>query len=178
MIHTMQFSPADVEVWSEISEFPEYRISNMGNVLNSNGDPIKPTCKPEGLLMVGLMAYDAGRDKRVQYKRSLPLLVARAFLPPPVKDSHDTPIILNGDRNDNRAANMAWRPRWFAREYMAQFKDNHITYPHPIENVETFEVYESSMAASIANGLIDRSLILSMHVNTYVFPTNQIFRKV
>src|SRR3954469_1223306 len=61
------------EVWSEIHDFPGYKISSWGRVLSdkTNGF-ITPTMKNVGFNMVGLM------QRGVQRKRSLPLLVAHA----------------------------------------------------------------------------------------------------
>jgi hypothetical protein len=169
MTQSTQFS-SDEERWSEISNFPSYSISSKGRVMNTDTNCVMSvTSKPNGLLMVGMM--QAG----LQRKRSLALLVANAFVPR-VTASFDTPIHLNGDRSDNHYTNLAWRPLWFARKYMAQFEDNHQTYNEPIEDVETGEYYKNSMEASIANGVLDGEIRLSMMNNTFVWPTGQVFR--
>lgn len=130
---------------------------------------IATTKKPNGMLMVGLM------QGGVQCKRSLALLVASAFIRKP-SESFDTPIHLNGDRSFNHYLNLMWRPRWFARKYMNQFVDGHLTYIQPIEDVETGERYKNSMDASMINGVLDSEIRLSMLQNTYVWPTGQVFR--
>jgi hypothetical protein len=164
------FSPEN-ERWVEIDKFPGYSVSDWGRVLNANtGFYIKASYKPQGLPMVGLMRNGT------QHKRSLPLLVASAFVPQP-NEAFDTPINLNGDRSDNRFRNLLWRPLWFARKYMRQFIDDHVTFPDPIEDVETGEHYKNSMEASTINGILDVEIYLSMMNNTYVWPTGQIFRE-
>lgn len=161
------------ERWVEIFDFPGYSVSDRGRVINDRtGFCITPTAKPTGYYMVGLM------KNGVQRKRSLPLLVACAFLPRPMKDNFDTPIHLDGDRGNSYYANLMWRPLWFSRKYMRQFNDDHHTHPSPIEDVETGEVYDSSMHAAMVNGLLDDELCLSMHNNGYVWPTGQVFRKI
>lgn len=163
--------PTD-ERWAEIGEFPGYSVSDGGRVLNERtGLFLTPTRKPSGLVMVGLMANN------LQHKRSLPLLVARAFLPRPDNDTFDTPINLDGDRMNNTSVNLMWRPLWFARKYARQFNDNHATFDYPIEDVETGEIYKNSMHASTFNGILDVEIYLSMINNTYVWPTGQIFRE-
>jgi hypothetical protein len=166
-----QFSPTP-ERWAEIRDFPGYSVSDWGHVLNNQtGCLLTPTRKPSGLFMVGLMT------RTIQHKRSLPLLVASAFLPRPSNDSFDTPINLSGDRSDNHYTNLMWRPLWFARKYTRQFQDDHTTFDRPIEDVETGEVYKNSMHASTFNGVLDVEIYLSMLNNTYVWPTGQIFRE-
>lgn len=160
------------ERWVEISDFPTYSVSDWGRVLNSKtGLCITPTTKPQGLRMVGLM------KDGVQNKRSLPLLVARAFLPIPTNESFDTPIHLDGDRSNSYFQNLEWRPLWFSRKYMRQFDDNHTTYDAPIEDVETGELYKNSMHAAVTHGLLDNEIYLSMLNNHYVWPTGQVFRQ-
>lgn len=160
------------ERWVSVNDFPQYSISDEGRVLNEKtGACLKPTRKPEGLLMVGLMRNG------VQYKRSLALLVAQHFLPPSPKPLFNTPINLDGDRSNCHYKNLMWRPLWFSRKYMNQFVDNHNTYEWPIEDVEAREVYDNSMHASVINGVLDYEIVLSMMNNTYVWPTGQIFRE-
>lgn len=169
-----QLSPdTTAERWAEISDFPGYSVSDWGRVLNqTTGFCLTPTKKPSGLVMVGLMA------NRVQCKRSLPLLVANAFVIRPSNELFDTPINLDGDRMNNNYTNLMWRPLWFARKYSRQFNDEHATVDMPIEDVETGEVYQDSMHASTYNGVLDVEIYLSMLNNTYVWPTGQIFRVV
>lgn len=158
------------ERWAEIREFPRYFISDWGRVLNDlTGKYLRPTRNSKGVVMVGLMSGT------VQRKRSLPLLVANAFLPP-ARDGFDTPINLDGDRENNHYENLMWRPLWFARKYSVQFFDNHSTYNDPIEDVETGELYKNSMHASVCNGVLDIEIYLSMLNDTKVWPTGQIFR--
>lgn len=159
------------ERWSELFDFPGYSVSDHGRVLNvRTGFYIKASKKTHGYHMVGLM------KNAVQHKRSLPLLVARAFLPRPENPAFDTPIHLDGDRGNSHYNNLMWRPLWFARRYMRQFVDDHNTYAYPIEDVETGELYKDSMHAASYNGLIDTEIRSAMLENTYVWPTGQIFR--
>lgn len=159
------------ERWVDLADFPGYALSDWGNVFNiRNQTPVKPHANSRGLAMVGFMLNG------VQRKRSLALLVASIFLPAPRSESFDTPINLDGDRMNNRFSNLAWRPLWFARKYGVQFTDGHPTCETPIEDVETGEKYQSSMAASVHNGVLDFDIYLSMINNTYVFPTGQVFR--
>jgi len=169
MTQDTQFSPD--ERWVEISDFPGYSVSDWGRVLNMRtGFCLKATPNTKNLYIVGLMR------KGIQHKRSLPLLVAREFVQRP-NATFDTPINLDGERANNHYSNLAWRPLWFARKYGAQFTDGHAGFDSPIEDIETGEVYKDSMHASIVNGILDSEIVLSMHNNSYVWPTGQIFRE-
>jgi hypothetical protein len=169
MVET-QFSSQ--EMWSEIRDFPKYEVSNLGRVRNTVTQTfVTPTPKPTGMLMVGLM-----RD-RIQCKKSLTLLVATAFVPPHPNEAFDTPINLNGDRSNNDASNLMWRPLWFARLYNRQFTTPHATYDYPIEDVETHIVYKDSYSASVQHGILEQEIVIAMTNNTYVWPTGQIFRE-
>lgn len=161
------------ERWADILEFPGYSISDHGRVLNARTNFfIRPTRNSHQLAIVGLM------HNGIQHKRSLPLLVASAFIRKPSNPNFDTPVNLDGDRMNNHYMNLTWRPLWFARNYRKQFSDNHTTFDQPIEDVETREIYDNSMHAAIVNGLLDTEIYLSMLNNTYVWPTGQIFRQV
>lgn len=161
------------ELWNEIFEFPGYSVSNWGRVLNTRtGFYLKPTKNPRGLAIVGLM------KNGIQHKRSLPLLVANAFVSRHSNESFDTPVNLDGDRFNNHHDNLTWRPLWFARKYSKQFVNGRCSFNAPIEDVETGEVYRNSMHASVMNGVLDSEIYESMINNTYVWPTGQIFRKV
>lgn len=173
MQHDTLFSSATAERWSEISDFPGYSVSDQGRVHNDRtGSYISTTKNTKNLAIVGLMRNGN------QHKRSLPLLVATEFVPRPTNEGFDTPINLDGDRFNNYYGNLMWRPLWFARKYGKQFLDSHTTFVDPIEDIETGEVYKNSMHASIANGVLDMEIVLSMHNNGYVWPTGQVFRVV
>jgi hypothetical protein len=170
----LPFSP-DPEVWAEISDFPGYSVSTHGRVRRDKTNTYAtPSIKQGGLPIVGLSLNNQ------QCKRSLPLLVATAFVPRPSdelqREAFNTPIHLNGIRTDNRYCNLAWRPLWFARKYTAQFNDGHPTILEPIEDVEAQIVYATSMTAAIDNGLLDFEIVNSMEMNIYVWPTGQVFR--
>lgn len=166
------FSPAP-ERWAEISDFPDYAVSDHGRVMRLDTETfLSPVAKPGGLRFIGLM------KERKQYKRSLPLLVARAFVEPESHPSFDTPIHLDGDPDLNHYTNLMWRPLWFARRYKQQFSDGHLTFENKIEDMETGTIYKDSWSAAVHHGLLDVDIIVGMHNNLYVWPTHQYFREV
>lgn len=158
------------ENWVEIEGFPGYSVNPLGQVKkNSTGRVMSVRLNQYGVPYVGLM-----RNWK-QCIRSLPRLVATAFIPQP-NDVFDTPINLNGDRTDCRVENLMWRPRWYAIYYNNQFEDRYDNSINtPIRDVETDEPYADSLAAACANGLLERDVVLSILNNTLTWPTYQQF---
>jgi hypothetical protein len=111
----------------------------------------------------------------IQFHRSVPLLVAKAFLDPE-SEPFDTPINLDGDRHNNRVENLVWRPRWFAIKYNRQFR---YPYENPIHariiDLKTRELSENSFECACRYGLLEQDLVLSILNRTYVWPTYQEF---
>lgn len=159
------------ELWKKIQEFPEYSVSNYGRIRSNKSGRILATSPNQfGVVQVGLM------KNGVQYHRSVPLLVAKGFLP--IKPGpFDTPINLDGDRLNNHVENLVWRPRWFAIKYNRQFR-----YPHefhisrPIVDVKSGEVSTNSLECAKQYGLLEEEIIFAVMNKTYVWPTYQEFR--
>ena len=158
------------ESWKFIDFFPGYSISDRGQVrADKSGRFLALNDNQYGVVQVGLMRNG------LQYHRSVPLLVAKAFLPE-VAGPFDTPINLDGDRHNNRVENLAWRPRWFAIKYNQQFR-----YPFenpiqaPVVDLKTGEVSENSLECAKRYGLLEQDLVLSILNRTYVWPTYQEF---
>lgn len=161
-----------MEDWEELVWFPGYSISNCGRVRNDSTDRLMSlSLNQHGIVQVGLM-----RNGR-QYKRSVTVLVANAFLPKPSGlDAFDTPIHLDGDRTNNDVHNMMWRPLWFAVRYHAQFgRSSHMRIVKPIHDLATGKVYQNSFEAAITHGILEREIALSVINGTHVFPTFQRF---
>lgn len=156
--------------WVPVQGFPGYSVNPLGQVRkDSTGRVLHTRLTQYGTPYVGLT-----RDWR-QYSRSLPLLVAKAFLKPP-SDVFDTPINLDGDRTNCAVSNLMWRPRWYAVLYNQQFQDR---YAHPIRAAirarNEDEVFPDSLAAACQYGLLEREVVLSVLNSTYTWPTYQLF---
>jgi hypothetical protein len=159
-----------MEQWQPIENFPGYSVSNYGRVRTDKSGRILALNENQfGLLQVGMM-----RDGE-QKHRSVPLLVAKAFLPQP-SGPFDTPINLDGDRHNNHVDNLTWRPRWFAIKYNQQFRQPY-EFPivAPIVDLKTNEVSENSFECAKRYGLLEQDLVLSILNRTYVWPTYQEF---
>jgi len=161
-----------METWLEIDEFPDYSVSDYGWVRNNEtGKTLAMAKNQHNVLHVGLYR------ERVQYRRSVTLLVANAFLGVPDRETFDTPIQLDGDVYNTAARNLAWRPRWFARKYKQQFRYNK-KHEHVLVDVNTGEIFEDCWAAATKYGLLVRDMHIAMMNHTYVFPTFQVFAHI
>ena len=160
-----------VEHWKSIPNFEDYSVSDQGRVRAEKSERILALSQNQfGLVQVGMMRYGK------QCHRSVPLLVARAFLRRS-NDLFDTPINKDGDRWNNALENLLWRPRWFAIRYNQQFKYPIIhSIPVPLTDVKTGEVSENSFECAKRYGLLESDLVLSVFSHTYVWPTYQEFR--
>lgn len=154
------------EEWVAVEGFLGYSVSPQGHVRkNATGRVLETRLNQYGVPYVGLM-----RGWK-QHSRSLPRLVASAFIPQP-NDVFDTPINLNGVRSDCRVENLAWRPRWYAVLYNNQFIDRYDNPIHsPMRETETGEEFSDSLSAAAYFGLLEREVVLSILNNTLTFPS-------
>jgi len=160
--------------WRPVAGFPKYSVNALGQVRHERTQRIlAPQINQFGVPYVGLMG------EYIHFNRSLPLLVARAFLPPDVREVFDTPINLDLDRLNCAVDNLMWRPRWFAIRYHHQIKE---PYENPINGpvrpVDDEEVSDTSLDAGKRYGLLERDVVLSILHQTYAWPTYQVFERV
>lgn len=158
--------------WRPIIDFPDYSVSNHGDIRNDTTDRLlRVQTNTTGVCIVGLR-----RDNRA-FKRSVPLIVATAFKPNP-GPLFTTPINLDGDKRNNHFGNLAWRPRWFAYDYTTQFNRKPLVHRFPIEEMDTGEIFYSVRDVAITFGLLEEHIIHAAPTHRPVFPTNQRFRFV
>lgn len=159
--------------WRPIRDFPGYSVSETGFVRNDEiGRIMTMLVNQHGVVNVGLT------KNRTQYKRSVALLVAKAFLERHQLDAFDCPIHLDGDRCNNHAQNLAWRPRWFATKYYNQFHYDHFDVDFPVEEMDIQEQFESPWHAAVRFGILQVDVMLSALNQVSVWPTMQRFRLV
>lgn len=157
--------------WVTIPEFPDYVILDLGVVIHiPSGRQMTCSLTENGDPTVGMT-----RDG-VQYRRSVKVLVAEAFVPRE-DDGFDTPIQLDGSKLNLRADNILWRPRWFAWRYTAQFNGPYPEwyYTGPVVDVVRNQVYTNVMSAAMMCGILCQSIVDSVRDHTYVYPTEQLF---
>lgn len=153
--------------WMQIPMFPDYSVDPLGRVRNDKTDRIMALQRNQhGVVHVGLVL-----DGR-QYKRSVALLVAQAFLPPPTPPTFNSIIHLDGDLSNCHIDNLMWRPRWFTINYHKQFKgDLKPSINKPLVNTKTGDHFHNSWHAATTYGLIDKEILTCMINRTYVWPT-------
>lgn len=161
------------EEWVQIPEFPDYLISNYGQVTKLDGQRMTKTPVQYNVATVGLRL--PGDPKT--HRRSVSRLVAEAFLPDPPREDFNTPIHLDGDRSNTRADNLMWRPLWFAVMYHKEAKNTRFpNWRAPIKLVETGETFKDIHELKRTYGLLE----MAIHNNLidpgeYVFPTGHHF---
>jgi hypothetical protein len=159
------------EQWRMIEDFPSYSISNFGEVAKWDNEqhPLRQSPNTYGLPRVGLF------QDRQQFTKLVARLVAEAFIQRD-REYFDTPINLDGDRTNNRADNLMWRPRWFAIKYHQQFEHDQFHDAHPnLEIVNTGERFRNLKDPSIKYGLLYLDIIKSAINEDPIFPTGQQF---
>jgi predicted secreted protein len=162
-----------IAVWRNMHDmgYPNYSVSNMGDVRNDNTDRIiKPSYNNYGLVRVGLVHEDG-----YQGTVGIAYLVASYFLLN--YDERATHVInLDGDRTNNAVENLAWRPQWFAQMYHRQFLvRNTPRCKEPIFDVNDGAIYNNSWEACRIHGLLDRDVLASVISGREVYPTRQTF---
>lgn len=136
--------------WRDLDEFPSWIISSNGDVMNEwTSKVMSVRYNQQNLKMVNLV-----RDGQI-CTRLVSLLVAKTFLEPP-RDPHryNSVIHLNGDRDDCRAMNLMWRPRWFAMKYHRMFERDPIRVAVYVPKLD--KVFFSLREFCTTYGLIER----------------------
>ena len=163
------------EEWKVVEEFPDYAVSNRGEVIRTARNiPMSQPLNQQGIPYVRFYLHSR------QIVRSVAVLVAAAFLEPHEHEWFDTPTNINGDRLDNRVENLMWRPRWFAIKYHQQMKEgplnNYIS--RPIMDEATEEIYSSPWEAAITLGLLEGDIVVGVFNKESVYPGGYMFCNV
>lgn len=164
------------EEWAEIEDFPGYLVSTFGEVYNdTHGRSMSVSLLQNGIPTVGL--YKEGH----QYRRSIAVLVATAWVYNEWPSRFNTPTHLNGDRLNCRADNLVWRPRWFAIKYHQEILTPRFPdWPESSEIllVQTNEIFPSPREAALKYGLREMDIFLGMLNKRSIFPNALEFRMV
>lgn len=156
--------------WREVDGFPDVYADSQGLIMSKVSDRIiRSRTNQQGHLMLGLSVNG------VQYTRSVALLVAKAFLPPPRNAAYNSVIHLNGDRSDCRAMNLMWRPRWFSLKYHQMFDQAPIRVKTYIR--DTDQVFHSLREACTTYGLIEQATYIDMMNGTPCFHYGWLFER-
>lgn len=161
------------ERWHELAEFPDYAVSDLGEIVNiKTGMPRKTSINQQGIVKISLYQ---GREL---ITRSVAVIVAEAFVEGQTR-FFNTPIHLDGDRENCAADNLMWRPRWFAVQYHRQFHEEAFHRMNvPIEELNTGAFYNSVYEACTTLGLYYKDVYRSYVHEVRVPMTGEDFRLV
>lgn len=153
-----------------IHDFPNYSISSYGRIINDVKEwPVRQSRTVRGSVKVGLY-----RDDK-QHTRLVSKLVAETFVDGRT-EIFDTPIHLDGDRTNNRADNLLWRPRNFAWKYSQQFEKSMTGHRvGPIREIGTSHIYENIIEVATTHGLLFKDVWRSIQMKEPTFPYKQQF---
>lgn len=162
------------EVWINLEhmDFPNYAVSDLGRVRSDiTGRILKQHPNQQGIYKVGLVREKGGGP----VTQSVSRLVATHFVEGE-SDGSNTPINLDGDRANNRASNLAWRPRWFAVRYHRQF-DYRPAATYPVVCLDTDEVFVNAREASMRYGILEADIVQDCYSQNGVWPHGYDFRR-
>lgn len=157
------------ELWVEIpGTHSRYSVSNQGRVRNNDTDRIlRQSNSVFTGPKVGFMVDG------VQKSRIIRNLVAICHVDGRT-EVFDTAINLDGDKSNNHASNLVWRPRWFAISYSRQFLPDSVWAEWldagPIDNLTTEVRYKTVRECAIAEGLLAEELIVAAYNKAPCFP--------
>lgn len=178
------------ERWIDIPEFPDYEISDHGNVFSKrNNQPLALSFNTRGHVKVNFSS------EGTIHTRSVRVLVAEAFVDVPddpytlseeffgdlladhTNRGTDLDVInLDGDPRNNHYTNLAWRPHWFAWKYARQF---HVPTPDeynvPVLNTLTGEAFNNVMEAGVRNGELWEYVYNSAITSRPVYPSGAVY---
>lgn len=163
-----------MEVWHNLEDIGlgNYSVSNMGQVRNDRTNRLmKQSPNQSGVYKIGLVRHSGEPPVTL----GVAVLVARYFVEGETNE-FDTPINLDGDRSNNQAINLAWRPRWFAINYHRQFKFSPIMYKRPIVCLDENKVFESCRQAAVYYGLLEQQIAEAVMTQEGVWPLGYDFR--
>ena len=133
------------EEWREVTDFPGYRVSNLGRVIGLKGDILKPIGKT--YLCVNL--YKERKMKTVKIHR----LVARAFLP--IVKGKECVNHKDGNKYNNNVNNLewcTWQENSLHAHRVLKIQHSGGTKPKSIRCVDTGVVYNSIHEAAESCG--------------------------
>lgn len=159
--------------WRIVASFPTYSVSNSGKIRSELTDRILVP----GSNQFGVVHVRFNQDGR-QYCRALALIVACAWLDIPPSDSWNSVINLDGDRFNNRVDNIAWRPRWFAKQYSSQFTVPRHDKVIPVVELTTGKEFANTWDAAKEFGLLEFDIRMASREETLVWPTRHAFARI
>lgn len=97
------------EIWKVVVGFPNYEVSNLGNIRNKTGLVMSPTFDTYGYRQILLYRRDGlGWRGRGRYTRKVYRLVLEAFTEPELDPDKTQIDHINRIRSDDRLENLRW----------------------------------------------------------------------
>jgi hypothetical protein len=156
------------EQWKVVDEFPNYEVSNFGEIRNSKfSRPNRTSLNTNGVVTTYLC-----KDKK-QYARSLALIVAKAFLDKPERADFTNIIHLDGNKQNCLPSNLVWRPYHFAVKYNRErLKDPFPDWSTSFRVNETNEVFDHPRDFAMKYGLLEMAIYSALVEGRPLFPGN------
>lgn len=143
-----------MENWKTIKDFPDYEVSDLGNVRNIKTKKILKPYKSYYLKRPGYERYkvDLYKDDK-RYRRYIHQLVAKAFIEIPEKNPDGTILDVKTlqvnhkdcDTSNNNISNLEWCDQAYNNRVSTLIK--------PIKCVETNEIFPCAFYASEKYGI-------------------------
>jgi hypothetical protein len=145
------------EEWRSIADLPHYSVSSLGRVKkNDSPNARSVTISDKGFPIVTLY----GADSKTRYLKHINMLVARAFLPPPVFDNMTAVWHIDGDLTNCRADNLKWEMRSRVLEWNEMHRRGTPKFETPmVVNNRTGVTYRNAFECGMAEGEIESSII-------------------
>lgn len=149
------------EQWKDIENYPNYQVSNLGNIRNRlTGKFKKPSMSKDGYLVVHLWK----KDKMKTFK--IHRLVATTFIPN--SENKRTVNHINGCKTDNYVSNLEWNTDSENVKHAFQtglnfHSDKSGNLKQKVRCIETGQVFESQLSASEYFGCNHGSIQQSIH---------------
>lgn len=153
-----------MQEWAEVHDSPLHEVSTDGQIRNTEtGHILAQTTTRDGTRKVTFRIDGAVTT------RSVKVLVAEAFVERPY-EAYDTPILLDGDKDNVTVENIIWRPRWFAMRWQRQFDPIAPKYYTPCVDAETGEEFMYIVSAGMYYGSLFDEIYQSCMDRSPVFP--------
>lgn len=156
----------EITEWLEIPHFENYEISNTGRVRRTRPKLQHIKTFPLNDGSIGVKLYGDGR----YYQHLVRRLVAAMFC----EQRHnldDSVIHIDGDKTNCYAENLAWRPRWFAWKYTAQFSTQFDkAWQRPVLNIDTGMIFNTICDAGFNDVALWEEILMSTVDGRLAYP--------
>lgn len=156
-----------VNEWIVFDEYPNYAINESGQIRNNKtGRILKRIRLQNGAPAVGLFNKE-GR----QVFRQVSTFMGMTWMDPPPYPAFDTPMHLDGDRDNCHKTNLIFRPRWFVIQYHREcLNDHYPLWSRPFRIVETGDIFKTPFECSRCYGVLQKDVVAALVSKAPLFP--------